>query len=41
MCDFTSPVQEEQVLISASPDAVLDALINPEKFSQWFGATVG
>jgi uncharacterized protein YndB with AHSA1/START domain len=41
MCDFTSPVMREEVLIDASPDAVYDSLMDPETFARWFGAHVG
>jgi uncharacterized protein YndB with AHSA1/START domain len=40
MCDFTTPIQREAVLIGASPDAVYDSLINAEKFQAWFGVKI-
>lgn len=35
--DFTSPVLREQVVIGDCVEAVFDSLVNPEKFSRWFG----
>lgn len=39
-CDFTSAQMREQLLVDAPRDAVYDSLVNPEKFSRWFGAKV-
>lgn len=40
-CDFTDPVQRQEVLIDAPTQEVFDALTNPDKFARWFGANVG
>jgi uncharacterized protein YndB with AHSA1/START domain len=40
MCDFTSSTMAAEALIDASPDAVYDSLVDPEKFRRWFGAKV-
>jgi uncharacterized protein YndB with AHSA1/START domain len=40
MCDFTSAELRASVVIAAAPDAVFDSMIQPEQFSQWFGANV-
>jgi uncharacterized protein YndB with AHSA1/START domain len=39
-CDFTSRRMREEVVIDAAPDAVYESLIDPEKFSRWFGVKV-
>jgi uncharacterized protein YndB with AHSA1/START domain len=39
-CDFTSPEMRAEVLIDASRHEVYDSLVNPEKFSRWFGAKI-
>ncbi|WP_440103256.1 SRPBCC family protein [Streptosporangium sp. H16] len=38
--DFTSPILRERVVIGGSPEAVFDSLVDPEKFSRWFGYKV-
>ncbi|MEU4541574.1 SRPBCC domain-containing protein [Streptosporangium sp. NPDC023825] len=38
--DFTSPVLREELVIGGSPEAVFDSLVDPEKFSRWFGYKV-
>lgn len=40
-CDFTDPVQRDEVLIDATPQRVFDALTDPDQFAKWFGANVG
>lgn len=40
MCDFTSPVMRDHVIIGATPAEVFDSLIDPDKFTSWFGANV-
>ncbi len=38
--DFTSPILRERFVIGGSPEAVFDSLVDPEKFSRWFGYKV-
>ncbi len=40
-CDFTSPEMRSRWTIGGTPDEVFDSLIDPAKFSRWFGANVG
>jgi uncharacterized protein YndB with AHSA1/START domain len=40
MCDFTSPRMRGQWLIGATPEEVYESLIDPAKFSAWFGANL-
>lgn len=37
-CDFTSPEQRYEADIAASPEAIIDALTDPDVFARWFGA---
>jgi uncharacterized protein YndB with AHSA1/START domain len=37
-CDLTSPVMRGEWRIAGSPAELFDSLVNPEKFSRWFGA---
>jgi uncharacterized protein YndB with AHSA1/START domain len=39
-CDFTSEELRAQMLIDAEPHAVYDALTDPAKVTQWFGANI-
>lgn len=39
--DFTSAEQRAEYLIAAPAQKIYDAITDPAKFSQWFGATVG
>lgn len=39
-CDFTTTRMHAQVAVDAVPDAVFDSLVDPAKFSDWFGANV-
>jgi uncharacterized protein YndB with AHSA1/START domain len=41
MTDFTSPEQRAEYLIAAPAQKVYDAITDPAKFSEWFGANVG
>jgi uncharacterized protein YndB with AHSA1/START domain len=40
LVDFTSPQMRAQCLIGAAPAEVFDSLVNPAKFSRWFGANL-
>ncbi|MCP2248715.1 SRPBCC family protein [Lentzea aerocolonigenes] len=37
-CDFSTPEQRFETDIAASPEAIIDALIDPDVFARWFGA---
>jgi uncharacterized protein YndB with AHSA1/START domain len=37
-CDFTTPEQRFETDIAATPEAIIDALTDPDAFARWFGA---
>jgi uncharacterized protein YndB with AHSA1/START domain len=37
-CDFTTPEQRFETDIAATPEAIIDALTDPDVFARWFGA---
>jgi uncharacterized protein YndB with AHSA1/START domain len=39
-CDLTTPQMREEIFIGGAPGEVYDSLMDPAKFSRWFGAKV-
>jgi uncharacterized protein YndB with AHSA1/START domain len=39
-CDLTTPQMRAEIVIGGTPDEVYDSLMDPAKFSRWFGARV-